>query len=246
MKPFDRVGPYTLVQPLGEDGRSWLAKAGNDQFVLKIAGTDDADGRAQLLHELHIAGAFDHPNIVPIHECGETRDGIWLTLGVRGQPGRKLTLAGFRQLLLALLHVHGHDVVHGDLRPANIFVEHEGEVMLANFSFARKVGQAAAQDGGRSAYASPEQLMGDVLDVRADLYSAGAVLYETLTGRRPNEGETVAPSVAAPGLGTAFDALAARALARDKTARFGSSFEFLLAFDSACQQGVPPVPRERR
>lgn len=242
MQPSDRLGPYTLLNPLGDDGKTWLARAGTRQVALKIAAAGDAAGRALLLHEVEIAGQFDHPNIARIEEAAEASGITWLALGLRGVPAGTLTLAGFRQLLLALLHVHGNAVVHGDLRPANIFVAEEGELMLANFGYARRIGQAASQEGGRSRYAAPEQLLGDVLDARADLYSAGAMLYQVLTGRMHAVTGDAAPSVVSPGLGTSFDAVAARALAPDKAGRFGSAFEFLLAFDGACQRGVRTAP----
>ncbi len=239
-----RIGPYTLVQTMGGDGSTWTAKASGGTLALRLAYVDDTAAHRLLLHECASGAQFDHPHIARIHECGQSNGICWLALGLRGEPGAPLTLANFRQLLLALLHVHGNDVVHGDIRPANLFIAPEGELMLADFRHARKAGQAASQEGGRSEYASPEQHLGDVLDSRADIYSAGAVLYELLTRVRPAGARPTAPSILAPGLGNNFDAVVARALAPEKAARFAHVFEFLVAFDAACQRGVRSAPAD--
>lgn len=239
MKPPSRIGPYTLARQLAAGSRVWLATTplAKAPLVLKLAATGEREAHARLLHEAAIAGQFDHPNIIRIHETG--RAGEWLWLAQAYAPGEgSLTLANFRQLLLALVHVHGNDVVHGDIRPANLLLDHGGELRLANFAYARKVGQASAQDGGRTAYASPEQLRGDVIGVRADMYAAGAVLHEILTRQAFAGTMPTPPSVLAPGLGTAFDAVVARALAPDPAGRYIHVFELLVAFDAACQHGV--------
>ena len=238
MKPSDRIGPYTLVKPLGGPRSGlWQAACGGRQVVLRLAGPDDLPARALLRHEAAVTASFDHPNIVRLHEFAQSGAVQWLAMDYVGGAG-PLTLGNFRQLLLALLHVHGNDVVHGDLQPGNLLLDLAGDLRLSNFRYARHVGQAASQEGGRSPYASPEQHLGDVLDTRADIYAAGAVLYELLTRTIPAGARPTPPSVLAPGLGGNFDALVARALAPEKAARFGHVFELLGAFDGACQGGV--------
>ncbi|QYF93291.1 serine/threonine protein kinase [Massilia sp. PAMC28688] len=242
MKPSDLVGPYTLQSQLGGAGsRVWLAVSAGRQVALRLAPVSDRAACSLLLHETQIAAGFDHPNIVRLHELAQSSAYMWIAMGYAGGTGQ-LTLANFRQLLLALLHVHGNAIVHGDIRPASLLLEVQGELRLANFRFARRVGQAASQEGGRSPYASPEQHLGDVLDTRADIYSAGVVLYQILTRTMPQGARPVAPSALAPGLGNNFDALVARALAPDREARFGHVFELLGAFDAACQRGVRREP----
>lgn len=239
MTPPSRIGPYTLARQLAAGSRVWLATTplAKAPLVLKLAARGEREAHERLLHEAAIAGQFDHPNIMRVHETG--RAGDWLWLAQDHAPGEgPLTLANFRQLLLALVHVHGNEVVHGDIRPANLLLGHGAELRLTNFGCARKVGQAAAQDGGRTAYASPEQLRGDVIDVRADMYAAGAVLHEILTRQVFSGAMPALPSELAPGLGTAFDALVARALAPGLDGRYGHVFEMLVAFDAACQHGV--------
>lgn len=244
MNPNDRIGPYTLQSPLGDPARqAWLASAarGKSRVVLHLSRAGDKARRSLLMHAVKLAGHFDHPNIVRMHECGEVHELIWVASAYVGGEGA-LSLTNFRQLLLALLHVHGNDVVHGDIRPGNLLIESEGDLRLSDFRHARKVGQAASQEGGRSPYASPEQHLGDVLDTRADIYAAGAVLYELLTRKRHVGAAPVAPSVLAPALGSSFDAVIARALAPEKAGRFAHVFEFLAAYDAACQRGLRSAP----
>lgn len=238
MKPSDRIGPYTLIKPLGGPRSGlWQAGCGGRHVALRIAGPGDARARALLRHEAAVLASFDHPNIVRLHEFAQSGAVQWLAMDHVSGAG-PMTLGNFRQLLLALLHVHGNNMVHGDLEPGNLLLDAAGDLRLSNFRYARKAGQAASQEGGRSQYASPEQHLGDVLDMRADIYSAGAVLYELLTRTIAAGARPTPPSVLAPGLGSNFDALVARALAPEKSARFGHVFELLGAFDGACQRGV--------
>lgn len=239
MTPPSCIGPYTLARQLAAGSRVWLATTALSRapLVLRIAARSEREAHARLLHEAAIAGRFDHPNIMRIHESGRAGDWLWLAQDYAQGEG-PLTLANFRQLLLALVHVHGNEVVHADIRPANLLRDHGGELRLANFGCARRVGQAAAQDGGRTAYAAPEQRRGDVIDVRADIYAAGAVLHEILTRQVYTGGVAAPPSALAPGLGTAFDAVVARALAPDRAGRYVHVFALLVDFDAACQRGV--------
>lgn len=240
-----------MLSPLGDQARGnvWLASAGSGgtKVALKLAREHDATGRARLLHESALAMGFDHPNIVRIHECGEARGVTWLAMGYVPGPHEPLTLANFRQLLLALVHVHANGIVHADIRAGNLLVDEYGDLRLAGFGLARRVGEAAP---GAPQSVSPEQLRGKAIDMRSDIFCAGVVLYHVLTGKRPFEGTPLeimqqilhdtqpAPSRVAPGLGTSFDDVVRHSLARDRDDRYGSAFEFLSAFDAACRRGV--------
>jgi eukaryotic-like serine/threonine-protein kinase len=259
MKKPERLGPYTLIAHLGDQARSrtWLARAGEgahaETVALKLGRAKDAAGRARILHEVAIAAVFDHPNIVRIFECAEANGVLWLACGYVPGPHQPLKLLNFRQLLLALVHVHANQVIHAGLSCANMLLDEEGDLRLANFACARRIGDPGQAPTGTLAYMSPEQLRGEPLDVRSDMFSAGAVLYEILTGKAPFKGGAATsmpqmtqdsqppPSSVAPGLGTSFDELVHRALARDRTARFSGAFELLSAFDAACKRGVRPA-----
>jgi serine/threonine-protein kinase len=249
MKKPERIGPYTLVAPLGERTRTrtWLARAGDpvqgERVALKLARDKDTVGRARILHEVDIAGSFDHPNIVRLHECGEANGVLWLASGYVSGPHRPLKLVNFRQLLLALVHVHANEVIHADLNCRNMLLDEEGDLRLSNFASARKVGAPGQAASDASPCMPPEQRRGEALDVRSDLYAAGAVLYEILTSAPPPSGggSPPPPSSIAPGLGTSFDALIQKALAPAPEQRFASAFELLSAFDAACKRGVRPA-----
>jgi len=254
MKKPERIGPYTLLSPLGDGAHSnvWLASAGSgaDQVALKLARADDAAGRERLLHESALAMGFDHPNIVRIHECGAARGITWIAMGYVPGPHQPLSLANFRQLLLALVHVHANDVVHADIRCGNLLLDEFGDLRLAGFGFARRLGHAQSAPTRMPQVVSPEQLRGKPIDMRSDLFGAGVVLYQVLTGKRPFDGTPLeimqqilhdtqmAPSRIAPGLGTSFDDVVRRSLARERDDRYGSAFAFLSEFDAACRRGV--------
>jgi serine/threonine protein kinase len=152
MKKPECVGPYTLLSPLGEGapGHVWLASMGDGRrLVLKLARAGNAGERARLLHEVHIAGSFDHPNIVRMYECGEAKGVLWMASAHVPGPSVPLTLANFRQLLLALVHVHAHGVVHGAIAPAHLLLDADANLRLAGFADARREG--AVQDDLRAA-----------------------------------------------------------------------------------------------
>jgi serine/threonine protein kinase len=254
MKKSERVGPYYLLSPLGEGrpGRVWLATAGagGEKVAIKLVREGDTGARERLMHECEMAMLFDHPNIVRMYECGEANGTTWITTRYIAGPHGGLTLANFRQLLLAMVHVHANGVTHADIRNANLLLDEYGDLHLGGFAMARRHGQAGVAPAGAPPSVTPEQLRGQAVDTRTDIFAAGVVLYEILTGKAPFAGTAFdimqqilqdaqpAPSVMAPGLGSSFDDVVRRALARDKDDRFGSVFEFLSAFDAACRRGV--------
>ncbi|MES2318444.1 MAG: serine/threonine-protein kinase [Pseudomonadota bacterium] len=254
MKKPEQIGPYFLLSPLGDPARGnlWLARAGagGDKVALKLARAGDDAGRQRLLHECELAIHFNHPNIVRIHECGGAKGVTWIAMGYIGGPPGALTLANFRQLLLALVHVHGNGVVHADIRRANLLLDVYGDLHLAGFGLARRHGQVPTAGLGTPHVQSPELLRKQPIDTRTDIFTAGVMLYEVLTGKPPFQGSAMEtmrqiqhehqalPSTVAPGLGTSFDEVVRRALARDRDQRYGSVFEFLSEFDAACRRGV--------
>ena len=249
MSKPDNVGPYTLLSPLSDSARAraWLARiAEGPEHVLKWANDTDATGRARLQHEMDIVAGLDHPNVVRMLERGDTRGMLWMALPKVGDGQAPLELAHFRQLVLALVHLHAHGVVHADIKPANLLLDDTGNLQVIGFGNARRIGAGPLPPGGMPQYMSPEQLRGEALDVRADVFSAGAVLYHILTGKRPFDGtasevtegtvETglLPPSALVDGFGTGFDELTGKMLAADRSARHDSAFAVLAEFDAVC------------
>jgi serine/threonine-protein kinase len=230
--------------------------------------------------EAEAAARLDHPNIIAVTDFGRTADGLlFLVMELLRGPSLGKTLAEggalpvpralhiMRQVLAALQRAHGAGVVHRDLKPENIvLVEREGErdvVKLLDFGIAKLAspGQGGAGEQltragaifGTPQYFAPEQAMGEPVDTRADLYSAGVMLYEMLTGQRPFEAQSVVElismhitreptpvSALAPHVPVALADAVARAMAKRRADRFPDAS----AMWSALQAGagvVPPV-----
>ncbi len=252
MSASERIGPYTQLSPLGAGtgSRVWLASAGKEgvtRLALKLTRAGDTAGRNRLLHEAEMLIDLHHPNVMRLHECGEANGITWLAMPLLSFPHATLKLGHFRQLLMGLNHLHGNDVIHCNIQPATLLLD-AGVLKITNFACARRAGAGIGEVLSASHCTAPEQLHGLAVDRRADIYSAGAVLYEILTGKpafdaglaklehRILHEQPVPPSVLAPKLGSHFDALVARAMAREPADRYGSTFEFLGEFDRACRQ----------
>lgn len=217
-----------------------------------LSGDDEA--RARLLLEAQNASRLNHPNIVTIHDIEhfEGRDFIVMEY-IEGQtlkdmlsdgplPIAKVIEIG-SALCEGLSAAHEKGIIHRDIKPDNIFITRHGHVKIADFGIARsEQGAGLTRTGmtpGTAYYMSPEQAKGEKnLDGRSDLFSAGAVIYETATGRRPFDGEHLTavlyelltenpkpPSTIRPDLPAGFDDFISRALAKSADARFQTADE---------------------
>ena len=153
-----------------------------------------------------------------------------------------------RGALLGLVAVHGAGLVHGDVKPANIVVDRRGNAMLIDFGLTRAAGSKSSRPEGSPAYMSPEQGSGSSTDARSDVYAAGAVLFELLTGRRPYPGDSVDavvrshrsdpvpdPRMVEPDLSDGLAAVCMRAMAKLPADRFQSAQAFLDALEDAAR-----------
>ena len=207
----DHIGPYEIRGELGRGAMAIVWRGYDSKLEREVAikepvlaagtqGQTPADASARFVREGKAAAQLNHPGIVTIYAAdvfdgrpaivmelieGETLSSI-LDRGVL-PPTAAVAIAD--QLLDAIAYAHDHDVVHRDIKPDNVFVTPEGRVKLADFGIAHVgTGAALTQAGtivGTPGYMAPEQITGDPVDGRADIFAVGAVAYEMLSGCNP-------------------------------------------------------------
>jgi len=252
------IGHYQVVERVGGGGMGVIYKALDTRLgrtvalkFLKPRLDADTSSAERFRQEARAAGALDHPNICTIYDIGETDDGqLFLAMPLYDgetleQRIKRGTLAiGDAtdiavQMLRGLAKAHARGIIHRDIKPANVFVTTDGVVKLLDFGIAKLADVSltgpASRPLGTVAYMSPEQAHGTPVDHRTDLWSAGAVLYEMLSGRRPYPrgvpGATAEASASVPAslvaqrpdVAPALEQIVMRALARSPADRFSSA-----------------------
>ena len=244
-----RLGPYELVTPIGTGGMGEVWKARDtrlDRFVAVKRLLSPSPPRFEI--EARAIASLNHPHICQIYDVGPD----YLVLEyVNGRPLQGPLAADAavrlaRQVANALEAAHAKGILHRDLKPSNVLVTEDGTAKLLDFGVAKLVSTdqdaTRTQDGtvvGTAAYMSPEQAQGQPIDVRSEVFSFGAVLYELLAGRRAFEGPSTAavlsavlrdepPPFAAP---TALDVIVRRCLHKDPARRFPTMTAVRAALD---------------
>jgi beta-lactam-binding protein with PASTA domain/predicted Ser/Thr protein kinase len=282
-------GRYELDGVVGRGGMAEVYRArdvrlGRVVAVKTLRGdlAGDPVFRERFRREAQSAASLNHPFIIAVYDTGEDvtggvpvpyivmeyADGRTLAdlLGAGGRlpPGRALEIA--EGVLRALDYSHRNGIVHRDIKPSNVMVTGQGDVKVMDFGIARSLtgGQATltqtSQVIGTAQYMSPEQVRGERVDARSDLYAAGCLLYELLTGRPPFRGESpvaiayqqvrespVPPSRLDPQIPPWADAIVAKAMAKAPAQRYQSAEEMRPDVRRALS-GVPvaqPPPAER-
>ena len=211
-----RINHYRVLRMLGHGGMGVVYLAEDERLGRNVAlkvlrdNSSDPSARLRLEREARIAAGISHPLICQVFELGEWNDQPFIAMElVDGEPlqarlsNGPLPAAEALQIAAAVVEalgvLHRRGIVHRDLKPSNVFVTATG-VKVLDFGLARPVvsqhdDTAITQSGlflGTPRYAAPEQLLGDDVDERADLFSAGVMLFEMLAGRPPFSGKTVA------------------------------------------------------
>jgi serine/threonine protein kinase len=210
MQP-ESIGSYRLVELLGAGAMGEVYKATDGKMfdrvvALKLLSEKFArneNARSRFQNEVQYVAHLDHPNIIKIYDHGEAEgrpffvmeflDGIDLARFMKDEPNRNVerSVEIARQLCEALDFAHRHNVVHRDVKPANVMIVRRGDseqVKLVDFGIMHVDSSKMTRDGtqpGTSAYSSPEQLRNDAIDHRSDLFSLGIVLYELFTNTYP-------------------------------------------------------------
>src|SRR3954470_11598446 len=270
-------GRYRALNRLGAGGMAevWCAQDEvlGRRVALKLLGAgfaEDPEFREAFRREAEAAAGLTHPNIVGIFDRSEWDGHPYIAMELvdgqtlkelvteRGPLPPDIAVGLTEQILRALGYAHKRGIVHRDVKPQNVIIDHDGQAKVADFGIARagdtsQMTQAGAIIGTMQ-YLSPEQAEGRPVDRRADLYSVGIVLYELLTGRVPFEGEAtisiaikhinerpVPPAQLRPGIPPALEAVVMRALEKDPARRFQTAEEFIAALEAARRgPSVPP------
>jgi len=279
---------YLIVSLIGRGGMGSVYRAQQTRLrrevALKIMAPDlagDPVFRERFLRESQIAASLDHPNVVPIFDAGEV-DGL-LYLAMRYIPGSDLrsrvrhggplapdvVVSIIEQIASALDAAHELGLVHRDVKPSNVLVVEDGRqsairAYLTDFGLSKLVVESTGGTVGRPLgsvhYMSPEQIRGERVDRRADVYSLGCLLFECLTGEVPFPGDSEVAVLYAhlesppprasdrgPALPPAIDDVLASALAKSPAARPAGALELAAAtaaaLRGASQRRAPPVAR---
>ncbi len=276
-----KLGRYELVRVLGK-GAMGLVYEGRDPNlerrvaiktikVENLSSEEAAEYEIRFRTEARSAARLQHPNIVSVYDSDRDGDIAYLVMEfIQGEDlkhhldqGRQYTLQEatsiMGDLLSALDYAHRQHIVHRDIKPANLLIEADGRIKLTDFGVARiqDSGEATRTKGtmvGTLKYMSPEQLHGLPIDARSDLFSAGVVLYQLLTGTRPFDGtgdyeiiqkivsqEAPQPSSINPQLPPAIDQLVARALEKSRDDRYPTAQEFNAALRTAAASVTDPT-----
>ncbi len=246
--PDTAFGPYRVLGRVGHGGMGVVYRCRHEvtgaEVAVKTVPPGDPGDVASIRREIHALTRLSHPNIVRVLDQGVTDALPWYAMEL--VPGRTLravlqdgrggdvgALRALAEVCQGLAYMHGHGVVHRDLKPENVLVRPDGGAVLVDFGIAsafaadhgREALAALVRSAGTALYMSPEQVLGQVVDPRADLYSLGCILYECLTGHAPfHAGDVLAiawrqvndpptpPSALTPDVPPALEALCLRLL----------------------------------
>ena len=250
-------GRYRVGRQIARGGMAAVYEAVDERLdrlvavkVMHPTLADERDFAGRFVREARAVARLSHPNVVNVHDQGtdegiaflvmEYVSGITLRDLIDAEaplaPSRAMALID--PVLAALAAAHQAGLIHRDVKPENVLLAEDGTVKVADFGLAKAVDADSVPSGsggrliGTVSYLAPELVTDGISDPRVDVYAAGVVLYELLTGRKPHQGETpiqVAyrhvhndvppPSTAAPGIPGYVDALVGRATARDRLRR---------------------------
>ena len=255
-----KIGRYDIIELVGRGGMGVLYRARDRMLerdvALKMMHVDfsvDSAARERFEREAKAVARLQHRNVVTIHELGSADGSPYIVmeflggqdLDVRIRDGVPMTLTEKLdvaiQLCEGLGYAHEQGIVHRDIKPGNVRVLEDGTVKILDFGIAKFAVNSVTQSGsilGTPGYMAPEQVMGQPVDGRADLFSAGVLLYEVLSGKKPFTGDAPTAVVyqimhvepppihdAAPELPEALNEIVTRALAKNPNERYARASE---------------------
>ncbi len=203
LAPGDVLGHYRILGRLGSGGMGYIHRALDlrleREVALKVALESVAQDHEAMLREARALAALNHPNVVTVHEVGLHEGSAYIVMELlrgetlrarmdRALPSLVGALSFACDVLRGLSAAHNASIVHLDVKPENVFLTKDGSLKLIDFGIARHKRTGAHEQAeivGTIAYMAPEQLLGDPLDFRADIFAFGILLHELVTGRHP-------------------------------------------------------------
>lgn len=262
LAPGQQIGDYLILQELGAGGMGKVYKVQNvisDRLeamkVLLPDLTRDSDLADRFLREIKVQASLEHPNIARLHTAMRADNQLLMLMEyVEGRTVESLFAADrpmpldhavwhCMQVLSALDYAHVRGIVHRDIKPSNMMLTNQGQIKLLDFGIARVINDPSLtqtrQTVGSLFYMSPEQINGQPVDARSDLYSLGVSLYQMVTGRKPFDGtsdfsimaahmqqQAIPPIQLDPSMPPMLNDVILRAIAKDVNNRFQSAAEF--------------------
>lgn len=280
VNPGDRIGAYEVLRPVARGGMATVIAVRDTRnnavraMKLLLPLEDAEEARSRFRREFRALSRLSHPGILKVFEWGMLGDRPWFTMELLEGVVLKDAVEDWRTdppkvrferidrvltaVTRALAYAHDRGLVHRDVTPSNIMIESDGSVKLMDFGVVKDLGADLTRHGemiGTVAYISPEQILGNPVDARADLYSLGAVLYLMLTGQRPFRARGLhgyldkhlnemprPPREVEPLVPEHLDRICMRLLAKDPADRFASSAHLLHVLGDRRESGGEEWP----